>query len=128
MAPEPARCERCGHPVRRDLGEYYKRFFAIQQEARDLLDRHIATGGSGWPGSCYGFVAATSAGKGRVSNPDSWRCHHRHEDDFKALECALSEVKRLKAGGEYEPCSDGPQCPDDSCRRDWARVARTAKG
>jgi hypothetical protein len=117
-------CEHCGQPLKSDADiavEHWKRYFAIQQQGRDL-GRHIATGGGGWRGSFYGFVAATSPGPGQMSRPDSWRCHHEHPDDLEALWCALGEARRLDAGGSYAVCSAGPGCQDERCRRDWARL------
>jgi hypothetical protein len=100
----------------------YARMFALQRQARDLGNRHIATGGSGWRGSCYGFVAASYPEGSPIANRDSWRCHHEHPDDIAALECALGEVRRLAGGGSYEPCTAGPGCEDEFCRRDWKRL------
>jgi hypothetical protein len=98
------------------------RYFALQQQARDLGGRHIATGG-GYSGTPYtSFVAATSPEGSRRASQDSWRCHHGHPDDLTALECALGEVRRLADGGSYEPCSTGPDCEDEFCRRDWAAL------
>jgi uncharacterized protein YuzE len=102
--------------------DHYRKFFALQQQAREIGGRHIATGGSGWRGSFYGFVAATCPeGKGPHRH-DSWRCHHEHPDDLSAVECALGEVRRLASAGKYGPCSAGPECEDNECRRDWARL------
>jgi len=101
---------------------HYKRLFALQQQARDLGGRHIISGGSGWRGSLYGAVAATDPGPGLPSRRDSWQCHHEHPDALAALECALAEVRRLAGGGVYEPCSAGPDCQDEFCRRDWVRL------
>lgn len=120
-------CEHCGCHTRKAgreaEAEHWKRFFAIQQQGRDL-GRHIATGGQGWRGSIYGFVAATCPPGSRIANRDSWQCHHEHAQDLEALECALAEVRRLAGGGAYAPCGDGPDCQDEECRRDWARLAR----
>lgn len=98
--------------------EHYKRLFALQQQARDLGGRHIISCGGFRGASFYGAVTATEDGR-----PDSWRCHHEHPDGLAALECALGEVRRLADGGGYEPCSAGPGCQDESCRRDWARLS-----
>ena len=70
------------------------------------------------------MVAATYPEGSRLANEDSWRCHHDHPDDLSALECALNEVRRLAVIGTYHPCSAGPDCQDEFCRRDWARVMR----
>lgn len=112
-------------PRTRDEGVAHgEALFALQQQARDVGSRHIISCGSGWRGSLYGAVAATAPGPGRASNHDSWRCHHEHPDDLSALECALGEVRRLAGGNAYAPCSAGPDCQDDMCRRDWARLIR----
>lgn len=105
---------------------HYKRLFALQQQARDL-GRSIITGGSGWRGSYYGAVTATYPQGSRIANRDSWHCHHDHPDDLSALECALGEVRRLAGGRTYEPCSAGPDCRDENCRRRWARLNRGPK-
>lgn len=102
---------------------HYKRLFALQQQARDL-GRSIMAGGHGWRGSYYGAVRATCPEGSRIARRDSWRCHHDHPDDLSAEECALGEVRRLAAGGSYEPCSAGPGCQDEFCRRDWAKLTR----
>ena len=117
-------CARCGFQKTGsdDLAAHYKRLFGLQQQGRDLR-RHIITGG-GYRGSHYGMVAATYPEGSRLANEDSWRCHHDHPDDLSALECALNEVRRLAVIGTYHPCSAGPDCQDEFCRRDWARVMR----
>lgn len=104
-------------PAGGTLAEHYKRLFALQQQARDLGGRHVISCGGFRGAPYYGAVAATADGR-----PDSWRCHHEHPDDLAALECALGEVRRLAGGGAYEPCSAGPDCQDEFCRRDWARL------
>jgi hypothetical protein len=97
-------------------GARYKRMFALQQQAIDIGDRHISTGG-GYTGTAhYGMVTATCLQESRIAGEDSWRCHHEHPDDLTALECALGEVRRLADGGAYEPCSTGPECEDELCR------------
>lgn len=101
--------------------EGFRRMFALQGQARNL-GRDIISCGSGWRGSFYGAVVATCPEGSRVARRDSWRCHHRHPADLDALGCALGEVKRLAAGGAYAPCDAGPDCPDEDCRRDWART------
>ena len=115
------------NPDAGDMKAHYKRLFAIQGQARDL-GRSIITGGSGWrTGGLYGAVTATYPPDARRrANQDSWRCHHEHPDDLNALECALAEVRRLASGGKYEPCSTGPDCPDEECHRDWARLRQIA--
>jgi hypothetical protein len=100
----------------------YKRLFALQQQARGL-GRHIITGGGYSDRSHYGAVAATYPDGSWIANSDSWRCHHDHPDELSALECALAEVRRLADGGGYEPCSAGPNCQDEFCRRDWAQAS-----
>jgi hypothetical protein len=105
----------------------YKRLFDLQLQARDL-GRDIISCGSGWRGSHYGVVTATYPEGSRLARCDSWRCHHEHPDDLSALECALGEVRRLADGGPYEPCSAGPDCQDEECRRDWARLAKSGCG
>jgi hypothetical protein len=105
----------------------YKRLFDLQLQARDL-GRDIISCGSGWRGSHYGAVTATYPEGSRIARCDSWRCHHEHPDNLSALECALGEVRRLASGGSYEPCSAGPDCQDEECRRDWARLAKGACG
>lgn len=101
----------------------FSRQFTLQQQARDL-GRAVITGGSGWRGSYCGMVPATYPEGSRVARRDSWQCHHEHPDDVSAMECALAEVRRLAAGGAYEPCTAGPECQDEFCQRDWARIAR----
>lgn len=107
-----------------DKASHYRRMFDLQKQAKDL-GRDIMSGGSGWrKGGLYGAVQATYPDGSRVARQDSWRCHHYHQDDLAAMECALAEVRRLAVGGAYEPCSTGPGCQEDFCRRDWARLAR----
>ena len=95
----------------------FKRQFSLQQQARDL-GRHIITGGGYSGRSHYGAVAATCPQGSRVANADSWRCHHGHQDELSAMECALAEVRRLADGGAYEPCTAGPTCQDGFCQQD----------
>lgn len=120
----PHLCEHCGAPSREAAGEaataHYKRLFGLQRQARDL-GRDIITGG-GHRGSSYGAVIATYPEGSRIARRDSWRCHHGHPDDLSALECALGEVRRLVSGGAHEPCGAGPDCQDEFCRRNWARL------
>jgi hypothetical protein len=87
------------------------------QQAR-LLGREIMTGGPGYRGSLYGAVKATYPKGSRVAREDSWQCHHKHPDALSALECALGEVRRLAAGGDYQPC-EGGSCPGDECRDEY---------
>jgi hypothetical protein len=102
----------------------YERLFALQQQAGIAFDRHISTGG-GYPGTPhFGMVAASYPKGSLIAREDSWRCHHGHPDDMAALECALSEVRRLAEGGTYEPCTAGPDCKDEFCHRDWERLER----
>jgi hypothetical protein len=112
----------------------FKRLFALQGQARDL-GRGIITCGGYAGRSHYGAVIATYPEGSRIANRDSWRCHHDHPDDVSALECALAEVQRLAGKGRfdfgapqpttsYEPCSAGPDCRDEFCRRDWARLVQ----
>jgi hypothetical protein len=122
-------CEHCGKQSRKGGSEeqarHYRRLFGLQQQARDLGGRHIISCGGFGNQPYYGGVAATYPEGSRVARQDSWRCHHEHPDDLTALECALGEVRRLHAGGAYEPCSAGPECEDEFCRKDWARLTRT---
>ena len=108
--------------AREQADAHYKRLFALQGQARDL-GRGIITCGGHAGRSHYGAVIATYPEGSRIANRDSWRCHHAHPDDLSALECALAEAQRLAGGGSYEPCCNGPDCPDEFCRRDWARAS-----
>src|ERR1019366_8436798 len=120
--------------AREQADAHYKRLFALQGQARDL-GRGIITCGGHAGRSHYGAVIATYPQGSRIANRDSWRCHHDHPDDVSALECALQEVQRLPGKGRfdvgapqpttsYEPCSAGPDCRDEFCRRDWARLVQ----
>jgi hypothetical protein len=111
--------------------DYYRRIFAYQAQAR-ALGRSIGTGGHGWRPAPYGFVRATEylyppTGRPRARE-DSWRCHHMHAGDFEAMECALAEARRLAAGGRYEPCSNGPECPHEECRPGLEKTCRQSQG
>jgi hypothetical protein len=91
------------------------------QQAR-LLGREVMTGGMGWRGSLYGAVKATYPEGSRVpARRDSWQCHHEHPDELSALRCALAEVRRLAAGGDYAACEGGScasgECQDESDAR-----------
>jgi len=104
--------------------------FELQARAR-AMGRHIGTDGSGWREAPYGFVAATEhpypSALGSRSNLDSWHCHHMHAGSLEALECALAEVRRLVVGGEPAVCNNGPECPEEECRRDrWLRTISRA--
>lgn len=117
--------------AREEQREHYRKMFALQQLARDM-GRGIISCGHGWRGSFYGAVVATCPEGSLIARADSWRCHHQHPDDLTAMECALGEVRRLAAGGAYAPCDAGPDCTDDECRRDWAKLrekeARSTNG
>jgi hypothetical protein len=121
-AVQVASGERTYITVGEGSAAHYRRLFELQQQARDL-GRGIMTGG-GSRGPHHGAVRATYPQGSRHANADSWVCHHEHPDDLSALECALAEVRRLAGGGSYEPCSAGPGCEDEFCRRDWARLTR----
>src|SRR3974390_3164301 len=95
------------------------------------MGRHIGTDGSGWREAPYGFVAATEhpdpAAPGSPSHPDSLHFHPMHAGSLEALECALAEVRRLVVGGEPAVCNNGPECPEEECRRDrWLRTISRA--
>jgi hypothetical protein len=62
-------------------------------------------------------VIATYPPDSRIPNRDSWRCHHYHPDQLKALECALEEVFRLASGGAFMRCNLSSECTnsDEEC-------------
>jgi hypothetical protein len=126
-------CPACGADLedaeRAARQEHYGKLFALQDEAR-ALGRNIMSGGGYRDSPYHGAVVATTypypSALGSRSNNDSWHCHHQHPDDLAAEACALEEVRRLAAGGEYRPCSDYPGCQDEECRRFWPRELREA--
>jgi hypothetical protein len=103
---------------RKEAREHYRLLFEVQAQAREF-GRQVMSAGGGWRGSYYGAVVATYPENSRVARPDSWHCHHEHDTDVAAEQCALNEVRRLGAGGAYAVCSNGPDCPAEECRRDW---------